>query len=1607
MCRVQQKTKTSLAVGPTVPLPYELLHHGFETHAKLHPSRRAVEYEDTWLSYGELDARANTLASELTALGVRVGSRVAVVMERCLEFPIGLLAVLKAGGVMMPLDATFPPARLQYILSDGNAVAVVSTNAHREHLANLDLEISFVCVDATALAANPAPFAQPCKATRNDEAYIVYTSGSTGKPKGVSVLHRGVVNATSIGVSDVGIVEGTRVMQFMAIGFDVCQWEIWSTLSAGATLVFRTADAFQSLQKVDVVMCTATALALFGHPITYPQLKSVLVGGEAIAAALKDLWSPFVSLFNCYGPSECAITTHIQKLTPDAHVAIGKPLHNVASYVLDDSQRPVPVGVVGEMYLGGICVSPAYINLPDQTAERFLADPFVGGDGRMFRTGDLGRLHPNGTFEILGRQDSQVKLKGYRIELDEVAQAMMEHPDVLAAAVLVKDKTHLVGYFSPSTVSVDALRETVSAHLPVYMTPAVWVGVDDMPQNVNGKIDKKALEALDVVLEVSDLETETERQMAAVWARVLQVDVREIGRNTSFFALGGDSISVVQVVAACRAMGLHLTSSALLTGSVLSKVAQSVVEVDDSFTWPQVNVAENVKEAIASEWSEKLLLTVDISIYPVTPLQAGMVFATAKDPSAYVEQEIIAIPSFDDGEKLKLAFSTVVARRDILRTTFVTTTNGTFQVVRRPDDAFHVPTVSASPVDAFAMADRERGFEIGDSYFVRFTIVHTNDDNRSFAVLTIHHALCDGWTISMLVDDLFDAVQGHALSERASFTRVVDFIEAQDKGVEEAYWRNYLAGVAPNPMIRSFPNNMSHPPAAENQTAAKMSSVSLADLSAAAKDAGVTVADVAKLAWAATLRKFTRQDDVVFGQVLANRDIPVPDADRILGPLLSTVPCRVRFDDAKLLASMLVELHADRSAMLSFTYASLLDIKKWGDVHGDLFDSLFVFQNLPPVSPVNGFRVLPATAPSIRTTEYAVEVLVEPSEVNLKTVVKYNPQLISSSVARLIVDEFDFTLSLLCTNLATQALASKCWELSPSQTQAIEAAAFGPDAALPFELLHHAYEARVKLHPKLVAVEYEGARLSYSELCGQANTVASRLAELGVRTRSRVAVVMERCLEFPVGLLATLQVGAAAVPLDATFPPSRLRFILSDANVVAVVTTSAFIDDMDKLGLNIPVVCADATTVAATSFLPLAVHAASRTDEAYVVYTSGSTGKPKGVPVLHQSAVNAVMYSGREVGIVEGARVLQFMAIGFDGFQADMWKSLAHGATLVLRGKDNLDALQTVDVVACTPTALSLLGDPTQYPRLKVVAVAGEACPPSLKDLWLPHVRFMNLYGPSECAIMTHFAELQHGAPTSIGKSFENVNCYILDYSQRPVPVGVVGEMYLGGICVSPAYINLPDQTAERFLADPFVGGDGRMFRTGDLGRLHPNGTFEILGRQDSQVKLKGYRIELDEVAQAMMEHPDVLAAAVLVKDKTHLVGYFSPSTVSVDALRETVSAHLPVYMTPAVWVGVDDMPHNVNGKIDKKALEALDVVLEVSDLETETERQMAAVWARVLQVDVREIGRNTSFFALGGDSISVVKVVTACKKVGLSIKVAQLVRAVQLSRAAAMAKKM
>ena len=643
--------------------------------------------------------------------------------------------------------------------------------------------------------------------------------------------------------------------------------------------------------------------------------------------------------------------------------------------------------------------------------------------------------------------------------------------------------------------------------------------------------------------------------------------------------------------------------------------------------------------------------------------------------------------------------------------------------------------------------------------------------------------------------------------------------------------------------------------------------------------------------------------------------------------MLNTIPCRVRIGDSETAGEVVSRVQQEHNESIQFASAGLVDIQRWSGVEpgSDLFETLVVLQNLPDdqQEPDNQasqsaakFKPVSVDRESSKSVAYKMEVLLVPGHDHWSIGALYNGTNINRDLASTIVSELDFTISQIVGNIGERV--SRLWDLSPDQTSLIKSLSVGSSRKWPVDVIHKAVELQCQRRPNQIALEQYSTKITYGNLERMAQSIAVRLARLGSCAGKRVGVVMQRCVEFPLAMYAVLKTGASIVPIDSSFPPERIKFMLQDSAVCMIISTESEFDRVSALDLRMPIVYVDVNNIAGSDrFVPERQHQATGDSEVYTVYTSGSTGNPKGVPVPHKGAMNVVWSESPRIGCFAASRMMQFMAIGFDACQHEVWSALSSGSTLVLREEDLFATIAKVDAMIMTPTGLSQIGHPSSYPGLRYVTVGGEACPKQLKDLWSSFVQFSNLYGPTEISMLSHASTLYEGESVTVGKPIVNSSCYILDAAQQLVPIGVVGELYLGGVGVSRGYINLPELNAERFIPDMLTGATGgRMFRTGDLGRLLPDGNYEIVGRMDDQVKLRGYRVELDEVAAAMMKCPAVTTAAAVVKEGSNLIGFVTPSSVNTDDVRDVAAASLPFYMVPRLIVALDVMPMNVNGKV-------------------------------------------------------------------------------------------
>ncbi|MGK2722050.1 amino acid adenylation domain-containing protein [Serratia marcescens] len=1616
----------------------------FEQQVHRTPDATALVSGTESLSYAQLNARANRLAHALIARGVGPDSRVAVCAERGLNMVTALFGILKAGGAYVPLDPAYPGERLQYILQDADPVLLLADAAGRAALGEpvtpqLALEAA---LPETLSAENPAPRAQA-----SHLAYVIYTSGSTGKPKGAMNEHRGVVNRLVWMQEAYGLTAADTVLQKTPFGFDVSVWEFFWPLMVGARLVMAKPEGHKDpdylsraieqygVTTLHFVPSMLQSFLADGQAATRcGQVVRVMCSGEALPAALVAEFYrrlPQAELHNLYGPTEAAVDVtawHCSREADRVSVPIGRPIANTRIYLLDERGQPVPLGAVGELYIGGVQVARGYLNRPELTAERFLSDPFAPG-GRMYRTGDVARYLANGDIEYLGRNDQQVKIRGFRIECGEIEAALATHPAVREAVVdarAVGDDKRLVAWVVPAVDVAEetlagALRQHVSAALPDYMVPSAWVVVVALPLSPNGKLDRRALPEPQGAQSQAAYEApqgEHETLLAAIWRELLNVE--RVGRHDNFFELGGHSLLAVKLMAQLRRAGWGANVQTLFSTPTLSALAQAMSaqgEVDipenrilpggASITpemLPLATLSQPEIDAVVAQVPGGVANVQDI--YALSPLQEGILFhhllAERGDP-----YQLSAVLRFDSRARLDAwlaAMQQVIDRHDILRTAFITQgMSSPVQVVWRKAE-LALSERRFDPADgpiwrqlAASFDPLQQRQDLTRAPLLNFTVTQ-EEDGSWCALQKWHHLIGDHSTLAFMEQEIGEILAGRGaqLGVAQPFRNAVAQARlALSEAEHESFFRDMLADIR-EPVL---PFGLSDVHGEGRQIACRYQALSSAlnlRLRQQARRLGVSLASLCHLAWAQVLASVSGRDAVVFGTVLLGRLQGGEGAERALGLFINTLPLRLDID-RRGVETAAREAHVRLSGLLAHEHAPLALAQRCSGVSpgAPLFSALLNYRhnNGEAVALPEGVSLLSAE----ERTNYPFVLSVEDGGDSLGVTAQVTETVDAQRVCDYMV----------------QALSSLAQALEQAPETPVCSLAVVPEAER--ELLLHGwnrterdypldqtlaalFEQQVRRTPNATALVSGAESLSYAQLNARANRLAHALIARGVGPDSRVAVCAERGLNMVTALFGILKAGGAYVPLDPAYPGERLQYILQDADPVLLLADAA-----GRAALGEPVT----PQLALEAALPETLSAenpaprAQASHLAYVIYTSGSTGKPKGAMNEHRGVVNRLVWMQEAYGLTAADTVLQKTPFGFDVSVWEFFWPLMVGARLVMakpEGHKDPDYLSRaieqygVTTLHFVPSMLqSFLADgqaATRCGQVVRVMCSGEALPAALVAEFyrrLPQAELHNLYGPTEAAVDVtawHCSREADRVSVPIGRPIANTRIYLLDERGQPVPLGAVGELYIGGVQVARGYLNRPELTAERFLSDPFAPG-GRMYRTGDVARYLANGDIEYLGRNDQQVKIRGFRIECGEIEAALATHPAVREAVVdarAVGDDKRLVAWVVPAADVAEetlagALRQHVSAALPDYMVPSAWVVVAALPLSPNGKLDRRALPEPQGAQSQAAYEApqgEHETLLAAIWRELLNVE--RVGRHDNFFELGGHSLLAVR---------------------------------
>ncbi|WP_336948335.1 amino acid adenylation domain-containing protein [Serratia nevei] len=1624
----------------------------FEQQVRRTPDATALVSGAESLSYAQLNARANRLAHALIARGVGPDSRVAVCAERGLNMVTALFGILKAGGAYVPLDPAYPGERLQYILQDADPVLLLADAAGRAALgepATPQLALEAALPD-TLSAENPERRAQA-----SHLAYVIYTSGSTGKPKGAMNEHRGVVNRLVWMQETYGLTAADTVLQKTPFGFDVSVWEFFWPLMVGARLVMAKPEGHKDpdylsraieqygVTTLHFVPSMLQSFLADGQAATRcGQVVRVMCSGEALPAALVAEFYrrlPQAELHNLYGPTEAAVDVtawHCSREADRVSVPIGRPIANTRIYLLDEHGQPVPLGAVGELYIGGVQVARGYLNRPELTAERFLSDPFAPG-GRMYRTGDVARYLANGDIEYLGRNDQQVKIRGFRIECGEIEAVLATHPAVREAVVdarAVGDDKRLVAWVVPAAGVAEetlagALRQHVSAALPDYMVPSAWVVVAALPLSPNGKLDRRALPEPQGAQSQAAYEApqgEHETLLAAIWRELLNVE--QVGRHDNFFELGGHSLLAVKLMAQLRRAGWGANVQTLFSTPTLSALAQAMSaqgEIDipenrilpggASITpemLPLATLSQPEIDAVVAQVPGGVANVQDI--YALSPLQEGILFhhllAERGDP-----YQLSAVLRFDSRARLDAwlaAMQQVIDRHDILRTAFITQgMSSPVQVVWRKAE-LALSERRFDPADgpiwqqlAASFDPLQQRQDLTRAPLLNFTVTQ-EEDGSWCALQQWHHLIGDHSTLAFMEQEIGEILAGRGaqLGVAQPFRNAVAQARlALSEAEHESFFRDMLADIR-EPVL---PFGLSDVHGEGRQIACRYQALSSAlnlRLRRQARRLGVSLASLCHLAWAQVLASVSGRDAVVFGTVLLGRLQGGEGAERALGLFINTLPLRLDID-RRGVETAAREAHVRLSGLLAHEHAPLALAQRCSGVSpgAPLFSALLNYRhnNGEAVALPEGVSLLSAE----ERTNYPFVLSVEDGGDSLGVTAQVTETVDAQRVCDYMV----------------QALSSLAQALEQAPETPVCSLAVVPEAER--ELLLHGwnrterdypldqtlaalFEQQVRRTPDATALVSGAESLSYAQLNARANRLAHALIARGVGPDSRVAVCAERGLNMVTALFGILKAGGAYVPLDPAYPGERLQYILQDADPVLLLADAA-----GRAALGEPAT----PQLALEAALPDTLSAenperrAQASHLAYVIYTSGSTGKPKGAMNEHRGVVNRLVWMQEAYGLTAADTVLQKTPFGFDVSVWEFFWPLMVGARLVMakpEGHKDPDYLSRaieqygVTTLHFVPSMLqSFLADgqaATRCGQVVRVMCSGEALPAALVAEFyrrLPQAELHNLYGPTEAAVDVtawHCSREADRVSVPIGRPIANTRIYLLDEHGQPVPLGAVGELYIGGVQVARGYLNRPELTAERFLADPFAPG-GRMYRTGDVARYLANGDIEYLGRNDQQVKIRGFRIECGEIEAVLATHPAVREAVVdarAVGDDKRLVAWVVPAAGVAEetlagALRQHVSAALPDYMVPSAWVVVAALPLSPNGKLERRALPEPQGAQSQAAYEApqgEHETLLAAIWRELLNVE--QVGRHDNFFELGGHSLLAVRLTNRLQQV-------------------------
>ena len=1570
----------------------------FEEQVEKTPNNIAVVFEDKSLTYKELNEKANSLGHYLRQNNVSRNDIVGIMVNRSLEMIVSILAVLKSGACYIPIDPEYPQDRIEYMLENSNAKKLLTFEKLQNKVDfenKLFVELTNELYDSNK--ENLDNINEP-----DDLAYIIYTSGSTGMPKGVMIKHNNINNFIEGMVKEINFSEGKTIVSVTTMSFDIFVLETLLPLQKGLKIIVANeneqtnASLFNQLcikNNVNIIQTTPSRFQILvseTNNIDYlKNITDILVGGEQFPKTLLQQLQSLspANIYNVYGPTETTVWSTVKDLTNQKEINIGTPIANTTCYVLDQNKSLLPAYTPGVLYIGGAGISKGYLNNVDLTNEKFIINPHVEKE-LIYNTGDLAYFDAEGELTLLGRNDFQVKVNGYRIELEEIENEILKQQDINSCVVVKKcfeDKHEFLCayYTSSSELDKNTLRRQLQNNLPNYMIPQYFVRLQQMPYTPNGKIDRKKLP--DPIIESQNKEiilarNDIDKKIIDILKDLLTIE--NISITDSFFELGGDSLTAINFCTKIYSeFNVQLFVKDVLENPIVSDLSdllasKSIVETNTPL------IEKNRKR----------------SYYPVSSAQSRMYYASsiAGDSILYNISGGLILDSVPNISKLQNAFNELIKRHSSLRTYFEILED---KVVQKTDDNIEFALeigdsiIKESEIDD-VFSKFNTPFDLSKAPLFKAKLLEL-DNKKCFLMLSMHHIISDGTSLSIIAQDLCKLYNGEKLSNIKIDYKDFSVWENQKlnnnsfKAAEE-FWINQFNNEIPvlnmptksRPAVQSFEGNKVY---------SKINEINTEKLNTLAKDLGITPYMLFLGAYYILLYKYTSQNDIIVGSPIVGRNSS--DLYNIVGMFVNTLPMRATIDpnlSFKDFINNIKNICLENYKYQDYPFDELVSkLNLTRDTsRNPLFDTMFIYQNNGYSSAIFDGISSEYYIPDTKISKFDLSLEIVPTDTSLDLSFEYCTKLFNKSFIETLSNHYLNILNAILENIDVKIANINM--LSKEEKNKIIYKFNDTEMDYPKDkTIAKLFEEQAQKNPNNIALIFENQQLTYKELNEKANSLAHYLRSYGIGRNDIVGIMVNRSLEMIVGILAVLKSGGAYIPIDPEYPEDRIQYMLENSNAKLLLTQEKLENSLSYKNKK----CIDLSISELYNENSSNLENINEPDDlCYVIYTSGSTGLPKGVCLKNINIVNFIFAILKEINFSSNETIVSITTISFDIFVLESLLPLLNGMKIVIATEEaqtdakhfsDLCKANKVDIIQTTPSRMQAYLFDENISKfisgIKYLLIGGEPFPPQLLEKLhtIYNGKIYNMYGPTETAVWSSIKDLSNTENITIGKPIGNTQLYVLDSFKNPLPAGVPGELFISGDGVCKGYFNNSDLTNKAFISNPFIP-NSIMYKTGDLCMMLPSGEIQYLERIDNQVKIRGLRIELGEIEAKISSYPNIQKSCVIkqtINNRDFISAYFTVNKrINISELRKYLSGILPKYMVPSYYTVLDDFPYTPNGKINKKVLPLPKEILGATEAntyvapKTDLEKKLVSIWEKILNTS--PIGLNDNFFELGGDSI-------------------------------------